>query len=183
MWENIHLQKIDSWTESANILIDNINRFYCNGGIKILKYKIMDNNSYISMIKGNNYWENRKIFVENISVNKIVLEDRAYLDLDNKFPKIKIKDQYTDIYSLSGNLARIMGHGGAYKKAVDSNFAWKVATEFVENEFENRFEDFDLYEVVIENSKWFFDVAWDYSFIIVDKINNEIIFMDLTDTD
>ena len=183
MWENINLKKLDSWTESTNSLIYNINEFYCNGGIKILKYKIMDENSYISIIKGNNYWENRKKFVENISVNEIILKDREYLDLDNKFPKIKIKGQYTDIYSLSGNLARIMGHGGAYKRAENSNFAWKVATEFVENEFGNRFEDFDLYEVEIENAKWFYDLAWDYSVIIVDKINNDIIFMDLTDTD
>ena len=76
-----------------------------------------------------------------------------------------------------------MGYGGAYKKAISSAIAWKIAIEFVENELENRFEDFDVYMLKIENAKWFYDVAWDYSFIITDSKKHEIIFMDITDTD
>ena len=177
LWENLNLEKINNWTKYTNTLIDSINDYYSNGGIKINKYKILGSNPiHYYLLKDKN-------FVENIYKNKLLLEDRNYLKLDGELPKLKIIEHWTDIYTLAGDLARIMGYGGAYKKAISSNIAWKIAIEFVENELENRFEEFDVYMVKIENAKWFYDVAWDYSFIITDNKKHEIIFMDITDTD
>ena len=34
-----------------------------------------------------------------------------------------------------------------------------------------------------ENSGWFFDIAWDYSFLMFDKRTNQVIIIDITDTD
>ena len=177
LWDTMKLEKNNNWTIYTEKLIETINNLYSNGGIMMNKYKIMETNPmYYYLIK-------RKDFVQNIYKNKIILEDKAYLKLNGELPKINIIGFYTDIYTLAGDLARIIGYGGAYSDGVEQNEAWKIAVEFVENEFENRFEEYNLYKIKIENTKWFRDVAWDYSFIIVDKKNYEIIFMDMTDTD
>ena len=75
-----------------------------------------------------------------------------------------------------------MGLGGAYK-SIDQRIAWTVATDFVKDEFENRFEEFNSYDFVIESSQWFFDIAWDFSTLLFDKRKNEIIIIDITDQD
>ena len=180
LWNNLKLEKINNWTESAKILTDIIKSLYSNGGIELNKYKIIEENHF------NYYLLKDKHFVNNIYKNKYILEDRAYLKLKNEYPKINIKEHFTDIYTLAGNLARIIGYGGAYNtynNGIGQNISWEIAVKFVENEFGNRFEEFDYYHIEIENSEWFYDVAWDYSIIIVDIRNNEIIFMDITDTD
>ncbi|MDR0433608.1 MAG: hypothetical protein LBH21_00925 [Gracilibacteraceae bacterium] len=177
LWENIKLEKSNAWTQAADTLKNEINKMYSNGGVKLSKYKITQENPL------NYFIINDRRFVENIYKNNAVLESRPYLGLNNEPPVIKVIEYFTDIYSLSGNLARILGYGGAYTKGIEQRAAWKTAAEFVENEFEIRFEEFNYYIVEIENAKWFYDVAWDYSFIIADTTKNEIVFIDITDTD
>jgi hypothetical protein len=177
LWENLKLKKINKRTKSAQILTDRIKSLYSNGGVELNKYKIVEKNHF------NYYLLKDKHFVENIYRNKYILNDRAYLNFKNELPKINIKEHFTDIYTLSGNLARIIAYGGAYNNGIGQDISWEIATNFVKNEFGNRFEEFDCYYIEIENSEWFYNIAWDYSIIIVDKRNTEIVFMDITDTD
>src|SRR5690606_2958121 len=97
-------------------------------------------------------------------------------------PKMRNIEFWADIYDLSGRLARIMGQGGAYKN-IDPRKAWEVAVNFIESEFQNRFEEILLFYVVVDNAEWFFDIAWDYSIILFDKRSYEVIFIDVTDND
>jgi hypothetical protein len=177
LWKNIKLEKSIIWTQSADVLKNEINKMYSNGGIELNKYKIIGENPL------NYFIINDNCFVENIYKNKIILEDRAYLGLNNEPPIVKVIEYFTDIYSLPGNLARVFGYGGAYTKGIGQKNSWKIAAEFVKNEFGNRFEEFNYYIVEIENAKWFYDVAWDCSYIIADITKNEIVFIDITDTD
>ena len=176
-WENLELEKINNWTQNTDVLVNEINKLYSNGEIKINKYKIIGDNKFLYYLVIDNS------FIQNICKNKKLLEDRNYLNLNGESPTINIIKHWTDIYTLSGDLARILGYGGAYTHGIGQNESWKIATEFIEKEFGNRFEEFDYYDIKIENSKWFYDIAWDYSFIIIDKRNYEIIFIDITDTD
>ena len=177
VWENLKIEKISNWTQNTNVLVDEINKLFSNGEIKINKYKIIGDSKFIYYLVTDNS------FIQNICKNKKILEDRNYLKLNGELPIINIINRWTDIYTLSGEIARILGYGGAYTNGIEQNEAWKIATEFVENEFGNKFEEFDCYNIKIQNAKWFYDVAWDYSFVIIDKRNYEIIFIDITDTD
>jgi hypothetical protein len=174
LWENLKLEKINNWTNSANILINTMKNIFC--GVEFSKYKIIQDNPF-------NYYIMTHDFVENIYKNKQILKDKIYLKLNGELPKINIKEHLNNIYTLSGGLAWIIGCGGEYTKGIEQKESWKIATEFVENEFEKRFEEFEYYEIIIENARWFYDVAWDYSFILADLRKNEILFIDITDTD
>jgi len=176
LWKNLKLEKVNEWTQPANILINKMNDIFCNGGIEIRKYKIIETETNFDCLMLD------KHLAQNIYCNNDILDDRKYLNFDGKLPEIKILDHFTDIYTLSGNLAKIMANGGAYGR-IEPKYAWKIATEFVENEFENRFDDFNYYVVEIINSSWFHNIAWDYSLIITDRKKYDIIFIDITDTD
>jgi hypothetical protein len=174
LWKNLKLEKINNWTNSANILINTMKNIFC--GVEFGKYKIIQNNPF-------NYYIMTHDFAENIYKNKQLLNDKIYLKLNGESPEITIKEHFNNIYTLSGDLAEITGYGGAYTKGIEQKESWKIAVEFVENEFEKRFEEFEYYKIIIENARWFYDVAWDYSFILADLRKNEIIFIDITDTD
>jgi hypothetical protein len=174
-WENLRLKKIDNWTQSAIDLKDRIKILFGNGGIELNKYKIMEDYTFKKIFNGQN-------FAQNIFKNKQILLDKSYLDIKGE-PKIIVKQYFSDIFTLSGDLARILCYGGAYNRGINYKNAWIMATEFVEKEFGNRFCEFWYYKIVIENGDWFYDVAWDYSLIITDITNSEIVFMDITDTD
>jgi hypothetical protein len=180
LWNSINILRIDKWTTSANTLTEKINFTHCNGGIQLHKYKIIGDKHFNWFACRNRLQEIN--FLDNILRHKNLQDYRNDLQISNDNPKIIIASYWTDIYDLSGQLARIMGHGGAYKK-IDPELSWMVATDFVKDEFQNRFEEFVTFDVAIEKSNWFFDIAWDISKIFFDKRNNELLFIDITDTD
>lgn len=96
-------------------------------------------------------------------------------------PKAKEVNYWTDIYDLPGRLARIMGHGGAYKR-IDQKRAWIIANNFVKDEFEYRFDDFITIDFLIETAEWLHNIAWDNSILLFDKRKYEIVIIDITDT-
>ena len=80
-------------------------------------------------------------------------------------------------------LSRIMGQGGAYNN-IDQHTAWQTTLNFIEGEFQNRFQDVTLDTInVIPRAGWFYNVIWDYSMVLFDRINCELLFIDITDTD
>lgn len=180
LWNSIQLHRLDNWTSATNTLKEKISETHCNGGIQLHKYEIKANKHFDGFTQRNRL--NEIDFLKNI-FRHINFEDyRKDLQIEDNKPKIKEVKWCTDIYELTGRLARIMGHGGAYKK-INSNIAWTVASDFVKDEFENRFEEFNSCDLVIENAKWFHDIAWDYSVLLFDKRKYEIIIIDITDSD
>jgi predicted translin family RNA/ssDNA-binding protein len=178
LWEDLKLDKINALTLSAKKLMDKFSELYCNGSIKMNKYKIVEATLF-------NYLLQDKNFIQNMYKNKIILQDTvySYYDLNEELLKINIKEHYTGIHALSDELARIMGYNGAYTKGTEQKETLKIVAEFIESEFEKRFEDFDYHKVEIKYSKWFYDVIWDYSYIITDNKKHEILFIDITETD
>ena len=180
IWKSIRFEVCNEWSEGANALKEIIEEAYCNGGVQLHKYKIIGNNTF-KWFAERNRLEEIKI-LKNTIKHPDLQNYRDDLKIRISKPKIKNVEYWTDIYDLPGRLARIMRQGGPYRK-IEQGTAWQVAVNFVESEFQNRFEEVLLFYIVIEDAEWFFDIAWDYSIILFDKRNYEIIFIDMTDTD
>ncbi|GHU22843.1 hypothetical protein FACS1894172_07900 [Spirochaetia bacterium] len=187
IWKNIKIEPLNNWTNSANTLMEKINYTHCNGGIQLHKYKIIGAEDIIWSSTNNALFSpinplERNNFIETILKNNNLNIYRNDLEINNDDIKIKYLEYYTDIYELSGILGRIMGYGGAYYK-LEPEIAWDTANKFVKDELGNRFEEYNMFIVNIKNAEWFYDIAWDITIIILGKIKNEIIFIDITDTD
>lgn len=180
IWSSMKLTRLDNWSLSANTLKVKISETHCNGGIQLHKYKITSNRHFDWFAQRNRLDEID--FLKNIFRHKDLGDYRTDLEIKDNKPKIENVKYWTDIYELPGKLSRILGLGGAYK-SIDQRLAWTVATDFVKDEFENRFEEFNSYGFVIESSQWFFEIAWDFSTLLFDKRKNEIIIIDITDQD
>lgn len=180
MWNEIKLLSLTEWSPSAKILKGKFEATHINGGIQLHKFQISDN-QYLHWFSVRNRL-NEIFFTQKIFCRPELDIYRKHLKIDDKKPKVKSEGWYTDIFDLAGILARILGQGGAYEN-LNANEAWETATNFVKDEFENRFNEFNRYTYEIINTNWFYDIAWDYSSLLFDKRKNQIILIDITDTD
>ncbi len=180
LWSNITIEPIDSWSNGAIFLKEKINETHLNGGLQLHKFKIHGDQDLNWFLMWKVY---QKDFVKDI-INRPELQNyRKNLQIKDGVVEVKRSDNwYTDIYSLSGNLARTLGMGGAYNNLTPQK-AWEVATQFIQEEFQNRFDEFLLYPFSIDSAQWFQRIAWDYSCMLFDWRNNQVIFIDITDTD
>jgi hypothetical protein len=88
------------------------------------------------------------------------------------------------VLGLDGDLAALLVLGGAYERFRGPHRAAKdIAREAVHDLIEDRYEDFLLYHSEEPWSSWFFDVAWDQTWILVDKREAEVTVICTTDTD
>lgn len=180
LWDDISIESIGTWTKSAEVLKSKIKETHSNGGLQLHKYKLKINDHFAWYSTRNRLDEID--FVNNFLKRPELASYRKDLEISLPMPDIKTTTIATDIYDLVGQLARMLGHGGAYKK-LDPITSWTTASDFVREELQNRFEDFVTYGFVVENADWFYDIAWDSSTLLFDKRNNQVIIIDITDTD
>lgn len=85
---------------------------------------------------------------------------------------------------LDGDLATLLVLGGAYERFRGAQReAKQLARHAVEDLVQERYEDFSLYYTDEPWAPWFFDVAWDQTWILVDRRNAEVTIICTTDTD
>lgn len=150
LWNSMKLSPPDNWTSSTNILKEKISETHCNGGIQLHKYKVSNNRHFDWFAKRNRLGEID--FLKNIFRHKDLGDYRTDLEIKGDKPEVKDVKYWTDIYELPGRLSRIMGLGGAYKN-IDQRQACTIATDFIKDEFDNRFEEFNSYDFVIQSAQ------------------------------
>ena len=178
-WSNTKFEKIDKWSKTADVFAEKIRETHVNGGIQLHKYRIKNNEYFNWFASRNRLCEID--FVQQTLWHKTLKNYINDLEIKGK-PEINLIEDFTDMYDLAGQLARILGQGGAHKK-LNQKEAWNIATDFIESEFENRFKEVLLFNFTIRNAKWFYNMTWDYSFMLFDKRYNIVTIIDITDTD
>lgn len=85
---------------------------------------------------------------------------------------------------LDGDLAKLLVLGGAYERfRGPQRQAKEAARAAVFDLVEDRFEDVEMYYTDHPWSPWFFDVAWDQTWILVDRCDTTATVICTTDTD
>lgn len=179
LWKEIRISQLTNFSDGFEQLRKSINETHVNGGIQFHKFHLTGNKHF-------NWFASRNRLDEINFINKILNRPelevyRKNLQINSK-PKFKRIGWSTDIFELPSILARKLNQGGAYKK-LDSVTSWEIATDFVKQEFENRFDEFEMFNIAIENAEWFYDIAWDWTAMIYDKRKTELNIIDITDTD
>ncbi|MFV0394085.1 MAG: hypothetical protein ACK5LC_06780 [Coprobacillaceae bacterium] len=182
LWDTVSFIKEDL----DDISLALINKFaltHVNGGMQIHRYRI-DSNSDIQWYIHRNRLQEIE-FLKNLLSHKDLVDFRNDLDITIKNPnKDRLISYHTDIFSLVGSIARNLYQGGAYEH-IECDDAWNTAITYVEEAFQNRFDEvlFMNTSIFEEPGSWFYDVAWDYSWILVDKRYNRVTLISITDTD
>ncbi|RFN58162.1 hypothetical protein DZ858_13085 [Marixanthomonas ophiurae] len=180
MWLDMEITELNEWSKYALELKDKFSETHCMGGIQLHKYQVSDS-TCLQWFASRNRLSNIS-FVKNIFSRPELQGYRNDLGIKDNRPACQEIHGYSDIFDLTGIISRILNQGGAYRN-LEAKDAWESAMNFVNQEFENRFDEVNRYRYILQGSKWFYDIAWDYSTLLFDKRKNQILIMDITDVD
>ncbi|MBP0578126.1 hypothetical protein J8I29_02290 [Labrys sp. LIt4] len=106
------------------------------------------------------------------------------LRIDTAVPLPDIGLEPRDGLEIDGLLARALYHGGAYWHATGSGMPEKtLALRFCDALFELRFDEIAVYTSGKAWTDWFYDIAWDETFVVLDKRCRRLFLLAVTDTD
>lgn len=100
--------------------------------------------------------------------------------------------QYSPVnpFLWDGLMASLLFEGGAYRRrGCTASEAKRLGTEFAATLFGDRYDEITIYSFPRSLpdgtpwSSWFYDAAWDYAFVGVDKRLSHVWFLCITDTD
>ncbi len=160
--------------------INSINECYCNGGI-IFKQFVLNKDELCDTIFHNH--KSCRNWVNKILTSQTLQNEIPELD---DIQEIQFKDNFwrTDIFSLPGDLAALIYHGGAYSDdSISCVDAYSIALNFTKAISNNRYSEFHMFSLGWEWSSWFYNIVWDYSVLLFDKKNNVVTLICITDTD
>lgn len=103
------------------------------------------------------------------------------IDLSSNF---KTGLQEISPLTLDGDFAQHLVRGGAYEDFKGTMAGVKeIGRKFSEYIFQNRFEEVKLFSSEDAWTQWFFDIAWDKTWIILDEGEQKLWIICITDTD
>jgi len=86
--------------------------------------------------------------------------------------------------TLDGELAAMLRGGGArFRFQGTPTEAKRIGTAFVDALVGERHDDFEVYRSGCAWTRWFWDIAWDSTLLLIDARRAEIFLLCLTDTD
>ena len=96
----------------------------------------------------------------------------------------QVRFSYSSPLTLDGDLAAQLTWGGAYTSfGAGGAVAKRIGAAFSADVIGDRYEDFRIDHTHESWSPWFFDVAWDRTWVITDRRDQRVTLLCLTDTD
>lgn len=154
--------------------------FYTNGGVIIECFEVRNE----SVFQNLPFMEDEyKDFFVNMLSSKDLVNALPELKL-NTVHKNHIKMDMISPFIFDGEIAGTLFNGGAYKSFWGTpKEAKNIAMRFSEYILEDRYTDVVIYNSYTAWSDWYFDVAWDYTWMIFDEPKKRFWIICLTDTD
>lgn len=161
--------------------LDTVKEKYSNGGTLFYQFQVQGDKTFHFFASRNRLAEID--FINQLFQKQIFKETAKELKGVEKI-KMENSNWRTDIFSLPGNLARIVYYGGAYShEHFSAENAFNLSVDFVDTISEKSYADFNCWTLGGEWSDWFFNIAWDYSVLLFDKAKSIVTLICMTDTD
>ncbi|MFA6923856.1 MAG: hypothetical protein WC223_06325 [Bacteroidales bacterium] len=132
-----------------------------------------------------------RVFIQLLS-NKSLLKNKIYKKLVEGFTTYNyglgqniadVKIEKVNSFILDGLLAKMAYYGGAYIEHLRTASSTKNKSHKFANEIiQNRYDDFEVYQILSAWSNWFTGY-WDYTYFIFDKIKGEFWILAISDAD
>ena len=161
-------------------LIQAINKAFSNVGGHLVKFSFANDADLKETASKNEFYQDRffdSLFksAEFISVLPDLKPSAAFDDIRwNEVSAFTLAGQWAQALMYGGAVASFPGKGKEAKKLCED------VADFI---FDERYEDIMAYRTDDAWSDWFHDVAWDYSWLVIDKANSLAWVLVITDTD
>lgn len=167
--------------KSISAYLDSVKEKYTNGGILFYQFQIKGDKTFHFFASRNRLEEID--FINQLFQTQIFRETAKEL---KGIEKIKMDNSSwkTDIFSLPGDLARVVYYGGAYShEHFSAENAFNMSVDFVDKISDKRYIDFNCWTLGGEWSDWFFNITFDYSVLLFDKYKSIVTLICITDSD
>lgn len=180
LWKNLRIEHCATAGPPVDLLLSALRKTHVNGGAEFAMFRITDDPTF-HWFMSRNRWD-------EIQFPEHLLRSRAVTKTLPNVCKEPIVDsfgfEWGSAFTLAGELAQTLTQGGAYvKHEGGAGEAFTIADDFRKWLFGDRFDEI----LVLNSSKpwsgWFYDIAWDGTWLVVDKRQNKVSVLALTDTD
>ncbi len=179
MWESLRIEQVSHETPAIDEYVSHLGSYYTNGNVKYGCFEFGDSEVLDWYCSRNQLKE--MLFFWKVWEQGSVKSFFKLGDVDEDSNKCF---EWSSPFVLAGSLARVLDCGGPYLKpnwggAKSKELAEKAALELIANDYEE--------SLVFEcNSAWcsfFFGVAWDYTWVVLNKRTRLLHVLMATDSD
>ncbi|UKS26606.1 hypothetical protein LOZ80_34685 [Paenibacillus sp. HWE-109] len=167
-----------------SLIIEEVKRLYsyshANGGVILACFEVINKDVFSTIPFMNIEY---KLYFENLLSCYDIVTSLPELKIGTPFHDDVIFERSTP-FILDGEIASTLFNGGAYRRFQGSpRDAKNIAEKLCDTIIDGRYAEVILFKTNSPWCDWFFDVAWDYTWIIFDKQKCRFWLMCLTDTD
>jgi hypothetical protein len=180
-WKSVEYEAIPNTDKRIVSVLNSFKKLYVNGGplLRIFKpsnHLIFDDAAF-SDIRGSNHF--LQCFLETQTVRENVA------DLAIPFPLDAVpKHRQLCVAEFQTTLLQTLMAGGAYERPSFSvEIALQMVQEFIDALADSESQYLTIWQIEGAWTDWFYDVAWDYSFVLLQLKARKCVLFCITDTD
>ncbi|EEM90903.1 MULTISPECIES: hypothetical protein [Bacillus cereus group] len=179
-WKEGTFEKIATSDSAIEKLIHTFKEQNVNGGAVISCFKVHNENFFKEIPHSKDGHEH---FFRRIFNSLDIMHNLEELKIHTS-EKYKFQFQYRSAVMLDGGIAFQIIRGGAYKCFPDRMvMAKQLASDVCQCMFQDRYEDIIVFESHAPWTDWFYDVAWDVTWMVLDSKECKMWLICATDTD
>ncbi|MGE6548268.1 hypothetical protein ACQKFK_04385 [Bacillus mycoides] len=179
-WKAGTFEKIETNDLSIEQLINTFKKQNLNGGAVISCFKVHNENFFKEIPYEIDRYEHffKKVFNSLDIINNL---EELKIHTSEKY---KFQFEYNSAVMLDGSIAFQIIRGGAYKGFSERPvMAKQLANNVCQYMFQDRYEDITVFENHSPWTEWFYDVAWDNTWMVLDSKEHKMWLICATDTD
>jgi hypothetical protein len=156
---------------------------HANGGALLARFHVTSDDETFRWFSSRNRYDEYGFWSHALGA-RVVREALPQLRIPDPLPDLEFKESWAGTLTLDGELAATLVRGGAYMGfGGTSSEAKQLAAACATELFGERHEDYHSYRSHAAWTPWFFDVAWDATWLIIDDRDATITLLCVTDTD
>lgn len=180
LWKGVHIEYRKSESPPVEALVNALRKTHVNGGAAFAMFSV-GNNPNLNWFISRNSWDAIELPERFLRSSAVVgaLPDVCKQPISSSFGF-----EWGSPFTLAGELAQTLFEGGAYvKHAGGPGEAFALAESFRRWLFGDRFGEVLVVKCFKPWSAWFYDIAWDGTWLVVDKRQSIVSVLTVTDTD
>jgi hypothetical protein len=180
LWDALRIERCADVGPAVERLLSALRETHVNGGAEFGMFSVASSPAF-RWFMSRNRWD-EIAFPEHFLRSRTVAT--ALSELCREPVSESFGFEWGNAFTLAGELADALSTGGAYvKHAGGPGNAFGVADDFRKWLFGDRFDEVLVLKSIKPWSAWFCDVAWDGTWLVVDKRKNNASVLAVTDTD
>jgi hypothetical protein len=181
LWRAVELRPLRETPPDVETYLTELRRVNVNGGAVFASFEVQGNREF-DWFATRNRWDEMKFF-SRVITHPSLRSHVPEVTKDAMFGEA-IEFEWGSSLVLDGELARALVTGGAYKRFEGTPRAAKeIGARVCDALFGDRFLDVEVFRCWKAWSSWFHDVAWDSTWVLIDRRFQRVSFLFSTDTD